>query len=99
MVISRAPESLEVPAGVVKASSPQEAVALASASATPGQRVWVIGGAEIYRETLALCDEVHLTVVEGEHEGDAWLPPFEDLFTLQHERQGSGCTFKVFVRR
>ena len=35
----------------------------------------VIGGAELFRETLPLADIVHLTRVEREGEGDTGLPP------------------------
>lgn len=35
----------------------------------------VIGGAELFRETLPLADIVHLTRVEREVEGDTFMPP------------------------
>lgn len=98
LVVSRSAAALDLPAGVLRAQSIQEALERASSSAKPGQKVWVIGGAEIYRATLPLCDEVQLTVVSGRHEGDAWLPPFEDAFRLIDERVGDQCRFQTFVR-
>lgn len=46
----------------------------------PGETVYVIGGAEIYRLTMDLWTEVYLTRVKRTVEGDTFLPPFEDRF-------------------
>lgn len=35
----------------------------------------VIGGAELFRETLPLADVLHLTRVEQEVDGDTYMPP------------------------
>jgi dihydrofolate reductase len=53
----------------------------AVATAPPDREVWIFGGAEIYRQALPLVAELYLTVVAREVDGDAWFPPFEDLFT------------------
>lgn len=42
----------------------------------------VIGGAQIYREMMPLCDEVLLSYVFHPYEGDTLLPDFEDDFEL-----------------
>jgi dihydrofolate reductase len=47
-------------------------------SLLPGERVYVIGGAEIYRLTMDLWTEVYLTRVKLDAEGDTHFPPFED---------------------
>ena len=44
--------------------------------------VWVAGGAEIYRQTLGRCEELYLTLVDREVEGDTFFPPFEEEFEL-----------------
>jgi len=44
--------------------------------------VFVAGGAEIYRQALPMCDELLLTLVKREVEGDAFFPPFEEQFRL-----------------
>lgn len=43
---------------------------------------WVIGGSEIYRLLIPRCDEVYLSYVFDEYEGDTFLPPFEDDFEI-----------------
>jgi len=46
------------------------------------EKVFVIGGAQIYAELLPRCSDLYLTVVRREVEGDAFFPPFEELFEL-----------------
>jgi len=43
---------------------------------------WVIGGSEVYRLLIPRCDEVYLSYVFEEHEGDTFLPPFENAFEI-----------------
>ncbi len=100
LVVSRAPEHLNLPEGVLGAESPQAGLELAcQVAARGGASVWVIGGAELYRALLPMCDEVHLTLVAGKHDGDAWLPIFENDFVLTDERSGDGCAFLVYTRK
>lgn len=42
--------------------------------------VFIVGGADIYRQALPLCGELLLTLVKREAEGDVLLPPFEEQF-------------------
>ena len=51
------------------------------------REVWVVGGAEIYAQTLARCAELYVSLVDQEPEGDTFFPPFEDDFRLA----GSCC--------
>jgi dihydrofolate reductase len=44
--------------------------------------VWVIGGAEIYRQMLSRCELLYLSVIPRQIEGDTFFPPFEDQFDL-----------------
>ena len=55
--------------GVEVAHSVEEALALAA-----GERVSVIGGAEIYRLFLPLAERIHLTEVHATPEGDTVFP-------------------------
>ncbi len=48
-----------------------------------GKEIWILGGAEIYRQTLPHCSDLYLTVIKREVEGDTVFPPFEDLFHLK----------------
>lgn len=42
----------------------------------------IIGGAQIYREMIPLCDEVLLSYVFHPYEGDTILPAFEEDFEM-----------------
>lgn len=44
------------------------------------RKIFICGGAEIYRQALPLCSDLFLTHVKRTVEGDAFFPPFEDLF-------------------
>jgi dihydrofolate reductase len=49
--------------------------------------VMVIGGEELYRQTLASADRLYLTRVELKPDGDAWFPDFdESIWRLAEER-------------
>jgi dihydrofolate reductase len=51
---------------------------LASALAAHAEgELMVIGGAEIFRETLPLADRIYLTRVHAVLEGDTWFPAFD----------------------
>ncbi len=44
--------------------------------------IWVIGGAEIYRQLLDQCEELYLSIIPRVIDGDVFFPEFEDRFEL-----------------
>lgn len=68
-----------VPDGVVLAHDLDAALrqADAAARASGAGEIAVIGGADIYRQTLPLATAVYLTRVELEVDGDAFFPPLD----------------------
>lgn len=40
--------------------------------------IFVIGGGEIYRQTLGLADELIITEIHQEYEGDTYFPEYRD---------------------
>ena len=58
--------------GCTVVSSPIEALSLAASSGA--EEAVVIGGSEVFRQFMPLCEKVYLTIVEGEFEGDAFFP-------------------------
>ena len=98
IVVSRAASQLELPAGVLSASSPEEALARAREEAGATRLIWVIGGSELYKLMLPMCDAVELTLVPSLHEGDAFLPRFEEAFSLVSEKQGEHCRWVRYER-
>lgn len=47
------------------------------------KEIWIFGGAQIYEQAMDRIEELYLTVVKGEFEGDAFFPAFEDQFILE----------------
>lgn len=50
------------------------------AGAGDPREFFIIGGAQIFAETLPLCSDLYLTTVNLEPEGDVFFPEFENLF-------------------
>lgn len=42
------------------------------------EEVMIIGGSTIYEILLPQVDRMYLTIVDGDFEGDAWFPEFEE---------------------
>ena len=60
--------------GAVVAHSVREAI-----DACKGDdEIFVIGGADLFRETLPVADRLYLTTVDAEPEGDTFMPAFDD---------------------
>jgi len=49
------------------------------------RKIFICGGAQVYRATLGLCTDLYLTVVKRQVQGDAFMPPFEHLFPFVEE--------------
>lgn len=47
--------------------------------------IWVVGGAEIFKQTLDIADELYVTRVDATFGCDRFYPKFEDKFVLQSE--------------
>ena len=53
-------------------------LAEALAACAGDEEVFVIGGAEIYREALPLADRIYLTRIHADYAGDVFLPPLSE---------------------
>lgn len=89
--------------GAERAGSLAAALELAGGEA----QVFVIGGAEIYRQALPIVDRMYLTHVHAEVEGDTHFPEWdaadwrmesEQRFEAD-ERNAHGFTIREYVRR
>jgi dihydrofolate reductase len=49
----------------------------AFAASAGDDEVFVIGGAELFRETLPAADRLHLTIVDAAPEGDTYMPDID----------------------
>ncbi|WP_353809526.1 dihydrofolate reductase [Agromyces sp. SYSU T00194] len=52
-----------------------EPPAPAAGSSAPPSRIWVIGGAELYRQTIEVADRLEVTRIDAAVDGDTHAPP------------------------
>lgn len=87
--------------GCETASSLERAIEIAH-----GDEVFVIGGAEIYRQSLPLANRIYLTVVDREFPADAYFPELdgkiwretENIPVARDEKNPYSCSFLKFER-
>ncbi|MEN9809825.1 MAG: hypothetical protein RLZZ488_1392 [Pseudomonadota bacterium] len=68
-------------------------------STTPETNVFIIGGAEIYAQALAIADSLELTRIHATYTGDAFFPHFENLFRCESETHGEESGLKYTFAR
>lgn len=99
IVITRREEWTD--AGAERASSLGAALALAAAGGP--ERIWVIGGGELFREAIALADLLEVTELDVHVAGDTRAPAREDWQTVSTDpsdgwhTSGSGIRYR-FLR-
>jgi len=69
--------------------------------------VFIIGGAEIYRQSMSVANKIHLTRINGDFEGDAYFPAINPEKWLESvhnnypadEKNPYPYTFLVYVKK
>lgn len=77
IVITR-DSNLDIPGCIVVHSAIK---AIEKAQEFDQEEIFIIGGAEIYKETLPLADRLYVTKVELDVDGDAFFPEYSKIFT------------------
>ena len=86
--------------GALVAHSLQDAIELCGND----PEVFVIGGAELYRDALGCADTLYLTEIDAEYAGDAFFPPFDASAWKEISREqnvsvnGLGFTYVTFTK-
>jgi dihydrofolate reductase len=101
VIVTRQP-AYEVP-GALVAHSLGEAID----QCTRDEELFVIGGAELFREALPHADRIYLTTVEAEPAGDTFMPEFDlsEWRETSHENFGAdekhpyAYRFAIYERR
>jgi len=97
VVITRQ-KGYEAPGCLVAESLPA-ALSLCAAD----EKIFIAGGGQIYQEALPLADEIHLSILMREVDGDIFFPEFDrSLFDLVSTEQVSGpdpYAFTLFRRK
>ncbi len=103
IVITRNPDfRFEHPQVVIVKSLDEGVLRAKSLLAQYGDEVFVIGGGEIYRQSLPVLNRIYLTVIEQDFSGDTKFPEFnQKVFKLvsQTDRPGSPAfSFHLYER-
>lgn len=64
----------------------------------PSNQLWIIGGQEIFSLTQSFVEEIHLTIVNGQYEGDAFMPEFESDYRLLSEKGFEDHSYLVYSK-
>lgn len=68
-------------------------------TAAPDQELFVIGGGQLYRETIDLADRLELTEIHADPEGDTTFPPIDPGRWVEQSREPrDGFDFVTYVR-
>jgi dihydrofolate reductase len=51
------------------------------------EEVFIIGGGEIYKESLPVTNKIYLTIIEKEFDGDAYYPELPNCFQLIEKKE------------
>ncbi|MDO8729263.1 MAG: dihydrofolate reductase [bacterium] len=70
--------NLEIPGCIVVHSAIE---AIEKAKKLDREEIFIIGGAEIYKETLPLTNRLYVTKVDINVDGDAFFPEYSKIFT------------------
>ena len=64
--------------------------------------LWVIGGEAMYQETLPVCDELHITFVQGYFHCDRFFPDYESQFVCRSrsawDDSTPACSWSIWQR-
>jgi aspartate aminotransferase len=96
LVLTRDP-AYPVPAGVVRCRSLEEARTRCQQAGA--ERMFVLGGAQVYRQALAIADEMVLTYIPEVVEADTFFPDWNPAeWRVVDSREEDGLSF-MFYRR
>ena len=73
------------PEGVTVVTSLMEALILAPE--LDDEEVFIIGGGQVYADSLGYADRLYLTLVDGEVEADTFFPEYQEQFGTEIQRE------------
>ncbi|WP_295623610.1 dihydrofolate reductase [uncultured Nitrosomonas sp.] len=66
----------EIP-GATVVNSLQDALLICEESSTISRESFIIGGENLYRQTLGICQRMYITEIQSDFEGDIFFPEFD----------------------
>lgn len=101
VIITRSKE-YKAPEGCIVVDSLEKAMA----SCPKGETIYIIGGGEIYRQSIAISDCIELTRVHESFEADTFFPPINpetwqlkgSSFHDKDEKHAYAFTFETYIK-
>lgn len=81
-----------LPHGICRAESPDQALELAQNLAC--ERIWIVGGQALYSHFMPDADEIWLTRIDADMEGDVFFPRF-DPASFDESEAGKGESLQL----
>lgn len=81
--------------GVIAARSIEEAIE--QGKRKDSEKIFIIGGAQIYAAALPFTDKLYLTLIDAEAEGDSFFPSYEHDFTkvvFEEAHESNGLRYR-----
>ncbi|MCA0399154.1 MAG: dihydrofolate reductase [Bacteroidetes bacterium] len=80
--------------------------AVSAAKTAFAKEIFIIGGAEIYKQTMPMTDRIYITRVHGSFDGDSFFPEIDPTMWRLHsrldfpadEKHAYGYSFEVWDR-
>lgn len=64
------------------------------------EEVFIIGGSEIFKDSLKYADRLYITHIHKDYEGDVWFPKYDESdFELISKRDDGELSFCVYERK
>lgn len=66
----------------------------------PDLKTWIIGGADLYKQSLPFCDNIYITKVSGTYDCDTFVPINDYLigYNEMAKKKQDGLTFSIWKR-
>ena len=77
-IVTTRDATLEIPGCIVTRSAIE---AIEKAKEVEREEIFIIGGAQIYKESLFLADRLYVTKVDMDVDGDTFFPEYSKVFT------------------
>jgi len=71
------------PPGVITANSLEAAISACG----DAEEIFVIGGAELYRQAMALADRIYLTEIDADKDGDTYFTELDRKLWFEYARE------------
>lgn len=78
------------------------AEAIQYAQQVDDQEIFIIGGGQIYQQTIDQADKLYLTIVEGDYQADTFFPEYDQFDKViqdeKHTQDGINFRFLTLVK-